>query len=258
MKFFRGKGFNFMKTNISGKIIISFLILILLLPATHVSSQTGIVLVNISTNVTEEAAQFIAVNKPLGIVQGDFLLAQIAFLKGSDIILTPPVGWQFIRRDNRESNIGSALYYKFATSSEPTQYQWVFSDEDVAATASIIAYRGVSITSPIIDTSGKDGESDHPNAPSVNALDNSKLVALFSIKKDTSLSTPQGMNELYFIGAVEDELNSKAADQNVNAGATGGRTSYVEDVDKWTAQLVALRHSKSDPGYKTFLPLIVR
>jgi hypothetical protein len=192
------------------------------------------------TATTSSAANSISVSMPRGVTEGDFMLAQITFQKGSDITVIAPEGWILVKMDNRSSDIGSAIYRKFGGNGETGPYQWRFSQK-VSANGGIIAYTGVNTTNPIIASSGAGGDSGNPTAPGVTAEDNTKLVAFFSIKKNTTTSTPTGMTERYILRPKRDEPNSKAADQDVMAGTTGTRTSTVGSSDKWVAQIVALR-----------------
>jgi hypothetical protein len=192
------------------------------------------------TATTSSASTSLSVSLPNGVTEGDFMLAQITFLKGSDITVTAPEGWILVKTDNRNSDIGSSIYRKFAGTGEMGPYQWRFS-QAVSANGGIIAYTGVDITNPIIESRGATGDSGNPVAPGVTTEDNSKLVAFFSIKQNTSMRTPTDMTERYLLRPRHDERNSKAADQDMMAGATGPRTSTVRSSDKWVAQLVAFR-----------------
>ena len=216
-------------------------VLLLILTVTG-SVFAAIVWQSTTTNAPGSPATSLTVNKPTGTVEGDFMLTQITFLKGSDITVTAPAGWTLVRRDNRGSDIGSAIYRKFATGSEPASYTWNF-NQSVSANGGIIRYTGVDSANPIIASSGAGGDSGNPTATSITAEANSKLVAYFAIKKNTTMSTPSGMTERYILRPSGDERSSKAADQDVGAGATGNRTSTVGSSDKWVAQLVALRSS---------------
>jgi hypothetical protein len=187
------------------------------------------------------------VDTPTEAIEGDLLLAQILFLKGRDITISVvPGGWQLVRRDDRSTDIGSAIYYKFAGAAEPATYTWGFS-QAVSAVGGILAYSGVDPINPIIASDGRGGDSGHLVAPSIDAVADSKLVAFFGIKKRTSLSTPAGMSERYIHENPGDEVKAKAADQDLTAeGPTGNRTSSPGSSDKWVAQLIALRAAIPD------------
>ncbi|HEX9659330.1 MAG TPA: T9SS type A sorting domain-containing protein, partial [Rhodothermales bacterium] len=173
------------------------------------------------------------------------LLAQIAFEKGTDASpVTPPTDWELVVRTDELSDIGQAIYYKVAVLADEsaTSYEWDFGQE-VKAAGGILRYTGVNLVpDPIVDSDGDSGSSGSLVAPGINALENSLLVAFFSLKKaSTTLSIPAGMTSRYFFENPQD-VSIGATDELMAAdGATGDRTSTTGDEDKWVAQLVALR-----------------
>ena len=87
-------------------------------------------------------------------------------------------------------------------------------------------------------------EHRQPVAPSVNALDNTVVVAFFGMKKkDITLSVPTGMTGLYNYQNPQDVTIRAATQPWTTAGPTGSRTliSSPKNYDKWVAQLVVLR-----------------
>lgn len=180
------------------------------------------------------------VDKPGGVAEGDFLLAQIMFRKGTDIAVTAPSGWTLLRRDDNGQDIGSAIYYKLAGDAEPSEYTWVF-NQGGGVNAGILAYSGVASDHPIIASSGAGGDSANLQADSITAEDGAKLVAFHGIAERTTLSTPAGMTERYQLQPSGNKRSSKSADEDVSAGATGPRTSGAGSAGKWVAQLVGLR-----------------
>lgn len=193
-------------------------------------------------------APYIAVPKPSGVVEGDFMIAEVAMRSSSTPILPPP-GWTLLRRDGTSSpyvtrSISSALYYKEATSSEPTSYQWAFGNTQVAS-AGIVAYRGVNeidahsglvnpnnervITATSITTRHTNtmllfigGLNDNPNQPTISA--------------------PYGMTER--VDRSSDYTTTYFADQQMALeGPTGNRQtpSNADSQFDSVGQLVALQ-----------------
>jgi hypothetical protein len=193
------------------------------------------------TTQSNPAATSLQVNKPAAAVEGDLLTAQIVFLKGSDITVTAPAGWTLVVRTNSGSDIGSAIFRKFAGAAEPASYTWNFS-QSVQAVGGMLAYSGVDPLNPIVASTGASGASGNLVAPSIASETDSWLIAFFGIKKRTSLSRPGGMTERYYHANNGDEVTAKAADEaSPLANPTGTRASTPGSSDKWVAQSVTLR-----------------
>jgi len=227
----------------------------------------AITYVSTSTN-TANNANSLTLTNPASVVEGDFLLAQIAFRKGTDISVTAPSGWQLIRREDSTNQIGSAIYRKFVGASETGPYTWSFS----AATFSnggIIAYRGVDPVDPVITSSGAVSTVDSTTltAPGVviPSGTDSKLAAFYSINKvEMTMSTPtspSAMTERFFLKpprtVLGSERASKAADVDwVGTGAdTGSWTSKAAARGRWTAQLIALNADAGSSGGGSSTPV---
>jgi hypothetical protein len=194
-------------------------------------------------NAANGSATSLTINKLAGVREGDFLLAQITFEKGSAAGSNPqitPSGWTLVRRTDRGSDLGQAVFYRVATAAEPPSYTWTFSQSLIAA-GGILRYTNVNTTAPIVGSSGNTGDSNTLTAPGVGAEANSILVAFFGLKKKaTSLSTPGSMTERYYFESSQD-MAILGADEPRGAGPTGSRTSTAGHADKWVAQHVVLR-----------------
>jgi len=189
-----------------------------------------------------DASRTLTIGLPANVSEGDLLLAQITFEKGSDASITAPTGWQLVRRTDRLTDIGQAIYSKVATDDESASYSWSFS-QSVKAAGGISHYTGVDSDDPIVASSGAGGDSRTLTAPGVTAADGSVLVSFFGFKKkDTMLSVPTGMTGLYNFQNPQD-VTMRAADEARDVGPTGNRTSTPSpsNSDKWVAQNVVLR-----------------
>ena len=96
-------------------------------------------------------ASSIVLNKPSGVVDGDLMVAIIAWNSGSAYTLTTLSGWTLIRNTNTDSaNLNISSFYKIA-SSEGSSYTWSFSNsvEAVGATIRIDTFN----SSTPVDTS---------------------------------------------------------------------------------------------------------
>ena len=65
--------------------------------------------------------------KPAGTINGDVMIAAVAWVGGSSKVVTPPPGWKEFRRINNGTALGVSLYMKPAGSAEGGSYQWAFS-----------------------------------------------------------------------------------------------------------------------------------
>ena len=186
----------------------------------------------------------LVITQPAGMETGDVLVAQITFEKGSDIDpLTAPDGWTLELLTNSGTDIGQAIYYKVITNAgtEPASYTWTFS-QTAKAGGAILRYSGVDATDPTVASAGSTGASGNLDAPSVTADAGSFLLALYGIKKDTTLSTPAGMNQRATTTSTGNDIRILAADElRAGAGLTGIRTSTPAVEDKWVAQSMTLR-----------------
>ena len=226
----------------------SFFVSVLLVSFASAPSLGQITFQSFSTQMTNpdggDASATLTIDAPTGIATGDFLLAQIAFEKGTDANpVAAPTDWELVVRTDESSDVGQAIYYKVAVLADESaaSYAWGFGQE-VKAAGGILRYTGVNIVpDPIVDSSGDSGSSGDLDAPGINALDNSLLVAFFALKKASALSIPAGMTSRYAFQNPQD-VSIRATDELMSAdGATGDRTSTTGDEDKWVAQLVALR-----------------
>ena len=72
----------------------------------------------------------LTIAKPSTVATGDVLIASLDARLADTGSITPPAGWNLIRRDNNgpgNSPLSQALYYKVAAASEPSSYSWNFS-----------------------------------------------------------------------------------------------------------------------------------
>jgi hypothetical protein len=193
-----------------------------------------------------DASKTLRICTPDGVQEGDILLAQIGFEKGSDAgtdAQITPAGWTLVRRTNSKTDIGEATFYRVATASEPASHSWPFK-QAVKAAGGIVRYSGVDASNPIVTSSGNAGDSNRLTALTVDAEANSMLVALYVFKKkDTTLVVPSSMTERYNVGNPQDVTIRVAEELRATEGATGDRvaTPSPKNSDKWAAQLLVLR-----------------
>jgi Flp pilus assembly protein TadG len=205
-------------------------------PAGGVVSQVGVS----SASAADASALTLAV--PLGVVSGNLLLAQIGFEKGSDIVITPPVGWTLVRRTNNGADVGVAVYRRFAGAAEPADYGWNFNIQTQSAGA-ILAYSGVHATNALDGEAGQATSNGAGHAtPSITTTHaSSQVVTTHVIKRATTWTAPAGMTESFDVASTGNVTLTASYEPQANPGATGARTAVAGDPEVGVAQILALR-----------------
>jgi SAM-dependent methyltransferase len=99
----------------------------------------------------------ISLVKPTGVQKGDLLLAVIAS-SFSYTGVTPPPGWTKIVSVSSVAAIMQLdSYYKVIEGNEPVTWTWGLNNKDARSTGSLIVYRRVDPTDPIVTSSGNSG-----------------------------------------------------------------------------------------------------
>ena len=196
-------------------------------------------------------------NQPTGTVSGDVMLAQVtAYRTGSTSCrtVTTPSGWTLIRSDFRNydswgtSNdkcVIQSLYWK-AASAATGSVSFTLSGS-AYATGSIVSYRGVNTSSPILTSSGQGNiSSSSIVAPAVSAISSGNmLVGLFGIANGSTNMTPPSSPCL----AERRDANTgsspgvavSVADGPIGAGSTGTVTDAADSSALNVGQLVLLQ-----------------
>lgn len=177
---------------------------------------------------------------------GQFLIAGITVDGGSGTTVTPPSGWNLIRRTDNTTNLSVLSYYKFAGNNEPSSYTWTFAPSRRAA-GGIMRYTGVNTSTPIDASSGNTGNGGTQSNLRANgvttSVDDTALVGFFASDANTSMDAEDGMDEQFDIenGNNAGPTIMGAEDTDGSAGATGNKDADADDSAQWAAQLIALR-----------------
>lgn len=191
-------------------LLVAFLLLELVLPRRAHAS----IIVQAVTSTNYANASKITIATPSPIAAGDILLAQITFSGGSGTRVTAPSGWTLLDRKDNGTAVSQAIYYKVATSSEPTSYTWTLSASGRFA-GGITAFRGADTGSPIDGYGGQvNASSTTVTAPTVTTrYANDMIVMLAGYNgSEKTFSGPSGFTQTYI--------------QNANAGPNG-TTAYT-------------------------------
>ena len=175
----------------------------------------------------------LTVSRPATTATGDVLLASVHARLTGDVSITPPNGWNLIRRDSSTTDYSSltqALYYKVAGPSEPAGYTWSWSTTATAAGA-ILDFKGIDSAMPIDSHSGAfTPQSWFAVAPSVTTTAKDDIVVgFFGLASSRPLRSPSRMTEEFGVrwtGGYSSLAAKGAAYIQANAGATGSKAAW--------------------------------
>ena len=203
-----------------------------------------------STGATA-TARSLTLNRPVGVVEGDLLLASLDTRGNSPIV--EPHGWKLVRTDENGTTMRKATFFRIASSTEPQSYVWQLSGSGPAA-GMILAYSGVDAARPIQASNGQANVgSQLISAPSTSvAARGAWLVGLFAAAVPSDLTPPPSMAERAAanVSARGWSIAGKAADASCSStGPTGDRTAEASSSSQSVGQLVVLRPAAArDPG----------
>lgn len=180
------------------------------------------------------------IDRPAGTQAGDVLVLGVAEHEVGT--LTAPPGWDLIRMTQRPGDLWMWTYFKVVGSSEPSSYTLTVGDND--ANAAILAYRGVSSTSPIAGNSGGTANgSTSITAPSIDvgSTCDTRLVMFATIEGPTpnTITPPAGFTEraARFVHPSFEGSDGVFA----GTGSTGARTATAASAADNIGIMVALR-----------------
>jgi putative Ig domain-containing protein len=207
------------------------------------TSATRSILFQSVKSATARDATSVTVSRPSSVAAGDLLLAAIDVRQVPTI--TAPAGWTAVRTDTNGTSIRQAVYYRIASSSEPSSYRWTFSTTQSAA-AVILAYRGATSTSTIDASSGRTNASSTSIVANgvTTSAPNTLLVGIFGGNSNPSVNPPTGMLEEAEArqSSGQNKIVLEVADAIVpTAGATGTRTASAGAPVVSIGQLIAIR-----------------
>ncbi|MEM9561346.1 MAG: hypothetical protein AAGA93_01930, partial [Actinomycetota bacterium] len=193
---------------------------------------------------------------PTTVATDDLMLAHVAWnMWGNTNDITPPAGWNTVN-ETAANGLVHGVYWRIATSSEPSSYSFTLTGSTETAAGSITVYDGVDTSSPI-DVSATQGNSAGAAivAPSVTTtVDDATLVALWSVRDDGSLTQPGAMTERIDVTSstgdtADEETVAAVAEETIGAaGSTGTRTATVDASAGSIGTLVALNPASGGGG----------
>jgi hypothetical protein len=181
----------------------------------------------------------LAIDKPTGTVQSDFLLATIS-ARGNTTI-TPPTGWTQVLRQNNGSET-LAIFYRVVGATDGASYAFGLS-ASVGTAGAILRYTGADLSAPIDEWGTSMGTTNNSiTAPAVvTTEDDTTVVRIVGISDNRLTSVPG--NERVFINA--NLSNDVALGVGDGTQATAGNTGTANFTtssfnDDWVTATVAL------------------
>jgi RHS repeat-associated protein len=146
-----------------------------------------------ATASTDGTTTNVTVNRPTGTQPGDQLIAQLAVTGGSNVTITPPMGWTVISEQSNTTAVHGALYRYTATGTDPANWTWTLSAGEPTA-AAITAYSNVDPNNPI-DTSANAAATNattHPAPSLTTSGTDDLLVTAYALSPSSTVAAPPG------------------------------------------------------------------
>ncbi len=157
----------------------------------------------------------VQVAKPAGVVVGDVMLASVVADGGTGVTVSASAGWTLVKTQSSSTVVQAAVFQKVATAAEPVSFVFTLSVAK-KVTASISAYSGVDMTTPIdvAATASTSTSGTVKSAPTITTAGSYRqVVAVYGVKASTSLTPASGLVERV----------------DANSTGTGGVTLGVDD-----------------------------
>jgi hypothetical protein len=187
---------------------------------------------------------------PVGAVAGDVLLAHVS--NRDNWPLPAPAGWTLVRRDDNGPQLQAAVFRRVVTASEPAGVTFTLTGSSSSQiVGGIIAYGGVSTTSPVHASGATTGTGTTATTPSVTTTVRNTYLVHIVAKVQEALPAPTGTTSRGSLLAGLGGLGVAAGDETFGGpGATTARsaTSGTAFSSAWVAHTVALRPPAGPPS----------
>lgn len=204
-----------------------------------------------SANNQQTAGTTLTIACPSGIQANDLLLAFIFVEDNTDRIVSYPTGWiQLINATVGTRAIRQYVYYKFATGSEPSSYNWTLNASDESL-GFIQAFRGVDLLDPIgsYNTSTNTGSTSTLYAPDTYVeLAGNWLVYMAGNAYGTTYTEPSGYSNVRQTRSGTSSSNISGimcSKEYGSAGLVQGVYATAAAGDYYIASLVELRQPQT-------------
>ena len=189
----------------------------------------------------------ITLSPPPGTAAGDVLVAQVAYYGTSPT--TAPSGWTRITlTDTSGGVVTSAVYWKVAAGTEPAADFARPTSESGDMVGGIVAYRGVSGSTPVAVAGGAAGSGPTATTPALTTTATGAVAVHLFTRSGGQPPTPTGTTALW-THSSDSETVTAADEAFAGPGAVPQRTSTTSgSTTAWTAQTVVLRPALQQVG----------
>lgn len=184
---------------------------------------------------------------PAGAVAGDVLVAAIDVRGSLSTWVTPPTGFDLVRRDVNGTSLTTAVYTHVVRATDPLSHTFQFSRSQ-GSTGIILAFSGVDGAAPVV-SSGVHAQSQTARitAPSVSGSTAPLyLVGIFASSSQTTIAAPSGMTERQerSLSSGTYRITTSVATEVVAAERSGTRTARAGSTATSLGQLMVLRPAR--------------
>jgi hypothetical protein len=213
---------------------------------TMVIAQRGIATTAATTNTT------LTINKPTGVMSGDILIVNISQI-GNSTTAPTSTGWTLVAGANLAGTTAryGAVLYKLAGSSEPASYTFTLGSGTNDAAGAIVAFSGVSTTTPFDVTPGAisvQASQTGVATTSVTTVSANDAVIMFGMAANgnptwsgwKTATSPGTLTELYDFQSNSDSVGAAWAIKTTT-GSTGAGAATLSSSTRNGGILIALR-----------------
>lgn len=125
--------------------------------------------------ILDPADTTIDLSVPAGVAADELLIACLAIEDDASASVVAPFGWGLLTLTPNGSKVTLGVWYKIAEASEPSSYQWSWSDSDNAI-GWMVRVSNQHTTQPIASVTPATGTSVQPNSPSASSVDDYSLI----------------------------------------------------------------------------------
>ncbi|GAB5407270.1 MAG: hypothetical protein Aurels2KO_55010 [Aureliella sp.] len=196
------------------------------------------------------ASDGISLTVPSGVAADDLLIAVIAVDKNLKSQFQQSVaGWNLAGTDVENSNITLGIWWRLASSSEPSQHSFKF-DRSVGAYGWMMHFTGNDSTAPIDAVAFDIGRSKDPTAPSVaTSNDDTMILRIGAFDDDSVKDDDAGIADATTItmDSVPAASGGAAYKMQKNAGATGTDKFDLTSREDYVTATLAIKPAEESP-----------
>ena len=172
--------------------------------------------------------------KPAGMVNGDTMVAAVAFVGGTGKVIATPPGWRALERVDQSTDLGVALFAKSVGSAEPATFTWSFT----TATKAVVNIVALANASPDFTqwsaTSSSAGAGTAILHPSVSVgLVDGALLTFAAAANGSGMTPPAGYTEAVDNNATVNRKLESAYRLGPSLGDTGDVTTTNTTSGPW-------------------------